>query len=45
LKKKIEEGFTYQIELLGKSEENDTEYFYVIFCNEEGCLKNYKIVF
>lgn len=44
LEKKLEEGFTYHIELSSKTNDDDNGYFYVKFCNDAGCPKNYKIV-
>ena len=44
LEKKREEGFTYQIELSYEIIDDDINYFYIKFCNDAGCPKNYKIV-
>lgn len=44
LEKKLEEGYTYRIELLPDELNTADNYFYVKFFNDSGCLKDYKIV-
>ena len=44
LEKKLEEGYTYRIELSSNEIDRADKYFYVKFFNKTGCPKDYKIV-
>ncbi len=44
LEKKLEEGYTYRIELTSDDLDTVDKYFYVKFFNNSGSPKDYKIV-